>query len=115
MIIVLQTTEMVSTTEEKQELKAQKRKIRKRGKIQAQQQTVKKRGGHCKGNTGSQINKNLYRIAQLRRAQKWLNKVHTTTVRIQLQQLYIYFRETFVPSLKLQQNSNFLKRRKLAQ
>ena len=32
-----------------------------------------------------------YRMAQGRREQKCLNKVHTTTVPVQLQHLYIYF------------------------
>ena len=54
-------------------------------------------------------------MVQLRRAQKWFNKVNTTTVRVQLQKDYIYFLEAFPPSNKLHQISNVLKKRKVAQ
>ena len=54
-------------------------------------------------------------MTQLQKAQKWLNKVHTTTVRVQLKQIYIYFLEIFILSIKLQQFSDVLKRRKVAQ
>ena len=46
---------------------------------------------------------------------KALNKVHTITVQVQLQQLYIFFHEAFLPAIKLQQKSNVLTRRKVVQ
>ena len=54
-------------------------------------------------------------MAQLRRAHRWFNKRNTTTVRVQLQKLHIYFLEAFPPSNKLRQISNVLKKRKVAQ
>ena len=54
-------------------------------------------------------------MAQLLGAQKGFTKINTTTVRVQLQQLYIYFLAAFPPSNELHQISNVLKKRKVEQ